>query len=76
VAVLVVRRALLRIAKNLVSLLGLFELRFGLGIIRIAVRMKFHRELAIGLLDVVVRCVAIDAKYFVKVFFGHCLLQD
>jgi hypothetical protein len=35
--------------------------------------MEFHRELAIGLLDVVLRRVAINAEHFVKVFFGHGL---
>jgi hypothetical protein len=55
VAELVVRRALARIGEDLVGLLGLLELVLGGGalLVRIAVRMVLHRELAVRLLDVV-----------------------
>jgi hypothetical protein len=39
----------------------------GLGVVRIAVRMVFHGQLAVGLLDLVVRRVAVDAEDFVVV---------
>ncbi len=71
VAVLIVGRAFVRVRQYLVSLFGFLELRLGLRIIRIAVRMVFHRELAVGLFDLVIRRIAIDAEHFVKVFFGH-----
>jgi hypothetical protein len=57
VAVLVVGRALLAIGKHLVGLFDLLELFLGfLGLVAlIAVRVELHRQLAIGLLDVIVR---------------------
>ena len=70
-AVLIVGRALVGVRQNFVSLFGFLELLLGFRVVRIAVRMKFHRELAIGLLDVVIRRIAIDAEHFVIVAFCH-----
>ena len=42
------------VGKHLVGLFGLLEFLLGFLVIRIAVRMEFHGELAIGFLDVVV----------------------
>jgi hypothetical protein len=76
VAVLVVGGALLRVGEDLVGFLGLLELLFGLGIVRIAVRMVLHGQLAVGLLDLVVRGVAVDAEDFVVVAFLPCLIAQ
>src|SRR5882672_12373888 len=51
-AVLVVGRPLRRVRQDLVGLLGFLEFLFGLVVARIAVRMEFHREAPIRLLDV------------------------
>ena len=52
VAVLVVGRALLRVGQDLVGFLRFLEVLLGIRVIRIAVRMPFHGELAVRLLDV------------------------
>ncbi len=70
-AVLIVGRALLAVGKNFVGFLGFLEVFLRLGIVRIAVGMMLHGQLAIGLLDVLVGSVAVDAKNFVKVAFSH-----
>ncbi len=49
--VLVVDGALLRVREHLVGLLGLLEMLLRLLVVRIAVRVKLHRQAAIGLLD-------------------------
>ncbi len=51
-AELIIDGALVRIAQNLVGFLGFLEFVFGFGIVRIAIRMKFHGKPAVGLLDV------------------------
>jgi len=74
VAELVVGGALLRVREHLVGLLRLLELLLGLRVVRIAVRMEFHGQLAVGLLDLFFGSVAIDAEDFVIVAFSHgCL---
>ena len=50
-AMLIVQPAFLRIAQNLVSLAEFLELFLGCFIARIFVRMKFHGEFAVRLLD-------------------------
>jgi len=70
VAVLIVGGALVAIGEDLVGLFGFLEVLFRFGIVRIAVRVVFHGQLAVGLLDLVVAGVTIDAEDFVKVFFG------
>ena len=67
----VVRGLLLRVGEHLVGLLGLLEFLFGILVVRIAVRVVLHGQLAVGLLDFVVASVAIDAEDFVVIPFGH-----
>ena len=52
VAVLVVGRALLRVGQDLVGFLRFLEVLLGPGVVRIAVRMPFHGEFPVRLLDV------------------------
>ncbi len=61
VAMLVVERALLRIAQDFVSLTEFLEALFGGFIAGILVRVKLERELAIGLLDLVRLRIPLDA---------------
>ena len=71
VAVLVVGGAFLRIAQRLVSLAEFLEFFLGGLVARIFVRMKFHGQLAVGLLDFLVVGLAADAEDFVIIAFGH-----
>ena len=71
VAVLVVGRALLSVGQGLVGFLRFLELFFRFRIVRIAVGMVLHRQLAISLLDFFLRGVAVDAEDFVIVAFAH-----
>ena len=73
VAVLVVGRLLLRVGQHLVGFLDLLELglRFLGGITLVAVRVVFHGQLAVGLLDFVVAGIARNAEHFVIVAFRH-----
>jgi hypothetical protein len=73
VAVLVVRRLLLRIRQHLVGFLALLELLLGglRAVTLVAVRVVLHRQLAISLLDVVVGGVLRHAEDFVVVAFAH-----
>ena len=71
VAVAVVGGLLLRVGEHLVGLLGLLEFLFRVLAVRIAVRVVLHGQLAVGLLDLVVASVAIDAEDFVVIPFGH-----
>ena len=68
---LVVGRALARVREDFVGLLGFLEFLLGALVVRIAVRMMFHRELAIGLLDVLLGSVAAQAEDRVVVAFRH-----
>src|SRR5208282_330551 len=65
----VVQRSLLAIGKNCVSFRDLFELVFRVGIVRVAVRMVRHRQLAVSALDFDVGGGACDTKYLVKIAF-------
>src|SRR5450631_1062562 len=71
VAELIVSRSLARIGEDFVRFLGFLEFLFRGFVVRIAVRMMFHRQLAIGLLDVLVGSVAIDAQRGVVVALRH-----
>jgi len=62
VAVLVVGSAFLRIGEDFVGFLRFLEVLFRLGIVRIAVRMVLHGQLAVGLLDFILGGVAVDAE--------------
>ena len=72
---LVVRGALARIGQDLVGFLRFLEFLFRRLVVRIAIRMVLHRELAIRLLEVVVGGVAIDAEHRVVITFGHGPVQ-
>ena len=71
VAILVVSRTFLAVGKDFVGFLGFLEVLFGFWIVRIAVRVMLHGQLAVGLLDVFVGCIPIDAEDVVKVAFCH-----
>ena len=68
-AKLVVGPPFLRVGQDFVRFLGFLEMFLGLGIVRIAVRMPFHGELAVRLLDVVVGRVTWDAEHGIEI--GH-----
>src|SRR2546426_3550982 len=72
---LVISRAFLGVSQDLVRLFCFLEFFFGSLVVRIAVRMMFHREFPIRLLDVFFGSVAIDAQYRVIVAFGHSSLS-
>jgi hypothetical protein len=65
----VVRGPLVRICQNGVGFAALFEFFFGGGIIRIAVRMKLQRKLAIGTFDFLLPGFAGNPEHFVVVAF-------
>ncbi len=60
-------RPLLRIAQDVVGLRDRLEFLFGLLRSAIAVRMPLHRQTTIGLLDVVVGCIARYTQHRVKI---------
>src|SRR6185437_11465110 len=68
VAELIIDGALVRIAQNLV---GFLEFVFGFGIVRIAVRMKFHGKPAVGLLDVRFRRALREIESLVIILLRH-----
>jgi hypothetical protein len=72
VPVLIVDRALVRLAENLVSLLGFLEFLFGLLVARIAVRVIFHGKATVGFLDVSLRRRARQIEHLVVVAFRPC----
>ncbi len=61
-AVAVVGGALVGIGQDLIGFLGLLELVLSVLAVRVAVRMIFHGQLAVGLFQLVLRGVAIDAE--------------
>ena len=71
---LVVGRALLRVGENLVGLFRFFEMFFRFGIVRIAIRVVFHGQFAVGLLNFFVGGVSVDAENVVKIAFSHGIL--
>src|ERR1700693_2635128 len=70
-AELVVFAPFLRIAEDLISLIDVFELRLGLLVVGIYVRMILARELAVRRLDIGLRSAAFDAEDLVVVFKFH-----
>ena len=68
-SVLVVGSPFLAVGENFVGLLGFLEFFLGRRIVRIAVRVVLHGQLAVGLLDFVIARIAVDAEYFVKIAF-------
>ena len=69
-AVAVVGRAALGVGEDLVGLGGLLELLLGLGVVGVDVGVQLARELAEGLLDLLLGGVALDAEHLVGVA-GH-----
>lgn len=65
----VVRGTLVGVRQDRVGLAAFFEFFFGIGIIRIAIRMELQRQLAIGALDLLFVGFAGNPKYFVVVAF-------
>jgi len=61
----------LGVRQDLVRLLGLLELLLGVAVVRIAVRMMLHRELAIRLLYLIVGGVLGDAQNLVEISLRH-----
>src|SRR5262249_2245309 len=72
VAELVVRRALACVGEHFVGFLRLLEFLFG-ALVRVPVRVVPHRELAIRLLDVLLRGIAIDAEHRIVVALRHSI---
>src|SRR5687768_2380909 len=70
-SMLVVCSPLLRVRKYFVSFFGLLEVLLGFGIIRIPVRMMFHRKLAIGFFYILFAAVAVEAQHFIVIAFAH-----
>ena len=72
----IVSAALVGVRQDLIGLFGLFELFLGFlrRIALIAVRVVLHRELAIGLLDLVFACILGNAKNFVVITFCHATI--
>ena len=66
-AVAVVGRAFAGIAQDLVGLADFFEFRLGRVVVRIFVGMEFDRELAVGLLEVVLGDASFDSENLVVV---------
>jgi hypothetical protein len=71
VTVLIVNGALLFVRQYLVGLLGLFEFLFGLVIVRIAVRVKFHGQTPIRLLQFGFGGCAGNFQHHVVIALGH-----
>ena len=67
---LIIGRAFAGIREDLVGLLGLLELLFPLRA-GVTVRMVFHGQAPVGLLDIGLAGVAGDPKDFVVIAFGH-----
>ena len=67
VAVTVVGRAFAGIAQDLVGLADFFEFRLSRVVVRVFVGMEFDRELAVGLLEVVLGDASFDAENLVVV---------
>ena len=71
-AVLIVNLAFLRVAQNFISFGAFLELRFGLWVSLVVVRMPLHGEFPVGFLDFFFVRFARDAEYVV-IIFGHVL---
>ena len=72
VAVAIISSAFLRIAQGLVGLAKFLETILGCMITRVLVRMKLHREFAIGPLYILLAGLSLDPEHFVIVAFsGH-----
>jgi hypothetical protein len=65
----VVCGSLVCVRQDRISLAAFLEFLFSVGIVRIAIRMKLQRQLAIGALDFLLVSFAGDPEYFVVVAF-------
>ena len=70
-AELVVALALFVVGQDLVGLGRLLEPLFGTGVVGIAVRVVFHGQPSVRLLDVRFVSSTVDAENLVVVTFGH-----
>src|SRR6056297_3974828 len=59
------------VLQDLVGLVGFLEVGFGIGLVRIPVRMQFLRLPSICLLDLFGRGILVHAEHIVIVTFGH-----
>src|SRR6266700_3660464 len=73
VPVTVVGGALVGVGQDFVRLFCFLEKLFGLGVVRVSIRVMLHREAPIGLLDRLLVRVAVDAQHFVVIPLRHCL---
>ena len=64
---LVIGGAFLSVREHFVGFLGFLEVGFGLGVVGVAIRMVFHGQLAVGLFQLIVGRIAVDAERFVVV---------
>jgi hypothetical protein len=71
VAVTVIGCPLLRILQHVIGVTDRLELRFRFLAPRIAVRMAFHRQAAIGGLDRLLVRAPLDLEQLVKIYFSH-----
>ncbi len=65
VAVAIVGRTLVGVGEDLVGFLGFLELFLGFFVVRVAVRVVLHGQLAVGLFQFILGGVAIDAENLV-----------
>ena len=65
---------MLRVAQDFARLLRLLELLFGVAVVRIAIRMKLHRQATIGFLDLRFGRVLRYVEYLVVVALCHAHL--
>ena len=70
---LVVGGALLPVGEHLVGLLGLLEALLRLGVVRVAVRVELHGQLAVGLLDLILGRIPVHPEHVVVVTLCHLL---
>ena len=70
-AVLVVHGTFFLVRQGVVSFLDFFKFFFRFFIVRIAVGMVFHCQLAVGFFDFIVASAAGNTKGFVKIFITH-----
>src|SRR5690606_1546538 len=64
-------RTLAGIGEHFVGLVGLLEFLFRRLVVRIAVGVVFHRQAAIGLLQLCLAGAALNPEHFVIITFGH-----
>ena len=67
----VVRRTLVAVLEDLVGFVDLLEAMVRVAVARIAIRVEFHGELAVGGLQIAVVSAALNAKDLVIVALGH-----